>query len=126
GYATHNLFDLLGVTPVIGRTMRAEDDHPGAARVVLLTNGYWKNHFAADPGIIGQTLPLDGERYQVIGVLPPLVGLGRRQVWLPLGLFTAGPSYNRGNHPGLMGVARLKPGVTLAQMRADLSRVSRE
>ena len=126
GLATGNLFDMLGVAPTAGRGFRPDDDVPGAPRVVLLTTGYWQRRFASDPSVIGTTLSLDGNPYHVIGVLPPTVGLGVVDVWAPMGLFAKTPPFNRANHPGLMGIGRLKPGVSLAQMNADLARVSRE
>src|SRR5262249_50276137 len=121
-----NLFDVLGVSPVVGRGFRADDDHDGAERVAMLGSGYWRRQFASDPKVIGRVLSLDGEPYTVIGVAPATVGLGGFDVWLPVGLFEKSESYGRGNHPGLMGVGRLKPGVTIAQMNADLMRMSRE
>jgi len=127
GEATGNLFDLLGVAPVIGRGFRDEDDHDGAERAVLLTAGYWKRQYASSPNVIGTSLSLDGERYRVVGVMPSITaGLGSFDVWIPLGLFEKDANFNRGNHPGLIGVGRLKTGVTIAQMNADLARVSRE
>jgi putative ABC transport system permease protein len=126
GLTSANLFDVLGVSPVVGRGFRADDDRDGAERVAMLGSGYWRRQFASDPKVIGRVLSLDGEPYTVIGVLPPTVGLGGFDVWLPVGLFEKSESYGRGNHPGLMGVGRLKPGVTIAEMNADLTRVSRE
>ena len=126
GYASANLFDVLGMRPVLGRGFRRGDDQPGVARVVLLTEGWWRRRFGADPGVVGKTLRLDGDIYRVIGVVPPTVGLGNVDVWTPVGLFALSESFTRGNHPGLIGIARLKKGVTLAQMNADLARISAE
>jgi putative ABC transport system permease protein len=126
GRATANLFPLLGVAPVVGRGLRAEDDHDGAERVVLLTSGYWKRQYASDPGVVDRSLSLDRQPYRIVGVLPQTPGLGGVDVWVPVGLFEKTDGFTRGNHPGLIGVGRLKHGVTLAQMNADLARVSRE
>ena len=126
GRATANLFPLLGVAPVVGRGLRTEDDHDGAERVVLLTSGYWKRQYASDPGVVGTSVSLDREPYRIVGVLPSTPGLGGVDVWVPVGLFEKTDGFTRGNHPGLIGVGRLKHGVTLAQMNADLARVSRE
>lgn len=125
GQATANLFPMLGVAPIVGRGIRPDDDHDGAERVVLLASGYWRRQYASDPGVVGQTMSLDGEVYRIVGVLPPTVGLGTLDAWIPLGLFEKSTNFNRGNHPGLIGVGRLKAGVTLAQMHEDLTRVSR-
>src|SRR4030095_5256762 len=126
GTATASLFDVLGMSPIIGRDFRSDDDHPGAARVVMLTNAFWQQHHGSDPRVLGKTLSLDGLPYTVIGVLPPTVGLGFVDVWIPMGLAADDESFNRSNHPGLIGVGRLKPGVTLEQMNSDLARISRE
>jgi predicted permease len=126
GLASANLFDVLGLSPVVGRGFRPDDDHDGAERVAMLGSGYWRRQFASDPRVVGRVVSLDGEPYTIIGVLPPTVGLGLFDAWLAVGLFEKSESYTRGNHPGLIGVGRLKPGVTIAQMNADLMRVSRE
>jgi predicted permease len=126
GLATGNLFGVLGVSPIIGRHFLPDDDKPGAARVALVTSGFWKRRFGSEPGVLGRKVVLDGETYAIVGVTAPTVGLGNVDVWLPMGLWENTPTYNRGNHPGLIGVGRLKPGVTLAQMNADLTRVSAE
>src|SRR5215211_3852363 len=124
GQATANLFPLLGMEPVLGRGIHAEDDRPGAARVTLLTERWWNVRFGGDRNIIGRRLTLGGETYTVIGVIPRTVGLGSVDLWVPLGVREGTPDFNRGNHPGLIGVGRLKPGITIAQMNADLERVS--
>ncbi len=126
GYASSNLFEVLGVAPQLGRFISPADDRPGAERVVVLTEAWWRRRFGADPGVIGRRLILDGETYTVVGVSRPTVGLGLVDLWIPVGLFANTESFLRGNHPGLLGIARLKPGVTIAQMNADLERVSSE
>lgn len=69
--ATAGLFDLLGGTPVLGRTFRPEEDRPGATPVVVLSRSLWERRFNADPGVLGTTIELDGTPHQVIGVVPP-------------------------------------------------------
>ena len=126
GLATANLFDVLGLAPVIGRGFRAEDDRPGVGRVVMLTNGFWHQRYGGEARVLGRTLTLDGDPYTVVGVLPPTVGLGSVDLWVPVGLSANDPSFTRENHPGLIGVGRLKRGVTIALMNNDLARISRE
>ena len=126
GTATANLFRLLGVKPLIGRYFLPEEDQPGGAPVALLGAGYWRSEFGGDPAVVGKTISLDGERYRIIGVLPPLPSFRTLEVWLPMRVDLDSGTFNRGNHPGLRGVGRLEPGVTLAQMRDDLTRISRE
>src|SRR5207248_3282975 len=83
-----NLFDVLGVKPIIGRTFVAQEDQPGT-KVVLLNESLWKRRFGGYPAVIGRALNLNGEPYTVVGVLPPTVrlptsGNWRDQVWVPL------------------------------------------
>lgn len=126
GTTTANLFRLLGVTPVIGRDLLPEEDRAGGSSVALLSSGYWLSEFAANPRVLGQTIVLDGEPHRIIGVLPALPGFPTIDVWLPIRADLDTAQFNRGNHPGLLGIGRLQRGVTLAQMRADISRISRE
>jgi putative ABC transport system permease protein len=71
---------ILGATPTIGRSLTGADDAPGAPRVVMLGYGYWRRAFAGDPGIIGRSLPLHGEQFTVVGVLPRFFPLPARDV----------------------------------------------
>jgi len=126
GLASGNLFAVLGVGPAAGRLFGPADDQPGAPAVVVITDKLWQRRFAGDPKAIGTQLALDGTSYTIIGVLPPTFTLYSAQLWLPLGRFTTSPRFARDNHPGLIGIGRLKTGVTLAQMRADLSAVAKQ
>jgi len=126
GLASANLFDVLGVAPVMGRGFRPDDDRPGVARVVMLANGFWQQRQGGGAHVLGSTLTLDGDPYTVIGVLPPLVGLGSVDLWVPVGLSANDSSFTRPNHPGLIGVGRLARGVTIGQMNQDLARICRE
>src|SRR4029077_21217399 len=83
-----NLFDVLGVRPIIGRTFVPQEDQPGT-KVVLLNESLWKRRFGGDPGVIGRALILNSEAYTVVGVLPssvrlPAFGKWRDQVWVPI------------------------------------------
>ena len=118
--ATYNLFKVLGVEPELGRVFTADEDKPGAGRVVVISHGLWKRRFGGERRIIGQTISLDGANHTVIGVMPegfsfPWKGT---DLWLPIG-FTAETLASRGNHY-LLVVARLRGGVLLSQVNADL------
>jgi putative ABC transport system permease protein len=126
GRASGNLFSLLGVGPILGRTFSVDDDKPSAPLAAVITEQAWQQRFASDPAVIGRRIALDGDTYTVIGVIPLTVGLGRLDFWIPIGHVTGTPSYVRANHPGLIGIGRLKPGITISQMNADLERVSSE
>ena len=71
GYLTANMFDVLEVEAAIGRTFAPGEDGPGGADVVVLRHGLWQRRYGGDPGIVGQTILLDGIAHTVIGVMPP-------------------------------------------------------
>jgi len=126
---TAELFPTLGVQPILGRALTPDDDKVGAAPVVLLSDGFWARKFARDPNVIGKTLRLNGEVFTVIGVLPSSKFHGS---WPRYSVFTSlwrlenvlGGEAQRGNHPGIYAYARMKPGVTLEQARAELSDIA--
>jgi putative ABC transport system permease protein len=126
GLASANLFSVLGVSASIGRVFSTEEDRREAEPVVVIANTLWQRRYAASPGVIGQTLTLDGNSYRIIGVLPASFKLAGSELWLPIGRFTHLPRFDRSNHPGLLAIGRLKPGVTLQQMRTDLSAVAKQ
>jgi putative ABC transport system permease protein len=121
-----NLFDLLGVRAVLGRTFVPGDDRPGT-HVVLLSYSLWQRRFGSDPSVIGGALTLNGESYTVIGIMPLFVqlpGLANRndQVWVPIA-FPPEEAAQRGNH-FLEVIARLKPGFTLKQAQAEMDTIA--
>jgi putative ABC transport system permease protein len=113
---------LLRVQPILGRAFSAEDDVPGAPRRVLLTHGYWQRRFGGADTVVGQQLVVDGRPAEVIGVLPASFKFLRTRpaLVLPLPLDVSAP---RGISFGFQALARLKPGVTLAQANADVARM---
>src|SRR5436190_6096524 len=120
-----NLFDLLGVRPILGRNFVPDEDKPGT-KVAVLSERLWRRRFGSDPGVIGRALALNAESYTVIGVLPnsvrlPSFGNWRDQIWVPLA-FSAEDAASRGNHY-LEVIGRMKPGVTLEQARAEMATV---
>ena len=121
-----NLFDILGVKPIVGRTFVPEEDKPGT-KVVLLNESLWQRRFGGDPSVIGRALNLNGEPYTVIGVLPHTVRLPasvnwRDQVWVPLA-FSSEEAANRGAHY-LEVLARMKAGVTLPKAQAEMDTIA--
>jgi putative ABC transport system permease protein len=120
---SYNVFEVLGVSPVLGRTFRAEEDRPEHDLVVILGHGLWERRFGAKPEIIGQTITINDRPRTVIGVMPPGFKFPQvAELWLPLALDTR--RWKRTDH-GLECVARLKPGVMLAQAQADMKSVAR-
>lgn len=121
-----NIFNLLGVEPILGRTFRPEEDKPGS-HVVLLSYGLWQRRFGGEAGVVGRALSLNGESYTVIGVMPRTAELPSSenwhdQLWVPIA-FTSEQAASRGNHY-LEVLARLKPGVTRQQAQAEMSTIA--
>jgi predicted permease len=120
--ATGSLFSVLAIEPVIGRVFSSEEEQPGAtSRVVLLSNDLWQRHFASAPEILGQTVTMDDEGWTVIGVMPDRFEfLNSPDVWVP---FAPNPESGRGEHR-LEVFGRLRAGVSMEQMRTDLTAVA--
>jgi putative ABC transport system permease protein len=121
-----NLFELLGVPAVLGRTFVPDDDRPGT-HVVLLSYSLWQRRFGSDPSVIGRALTLNGESYTIIGIMPRFVqlpGFANRndQLWVPIA-FPPEEASQRGNH-FLEVIARLKPGITLKQVQAEMETIA--
>jgi putative ABC transport system permease protein len=114
---TASLGDVLGVKPVIGRWYTDDEDRPGGPKVVVLTHPFWVRQFGGDPSLVGRTISLDGEPYQVIGVMPAGFAFQRADVFVPLQR-KLDPS-TRGNH-FLQTFARLAPGVTVERAAAEM------
>ena len=122
--ANAELLPLTGVQPVLGRFYSEEEDKPGAPRTVVLAHGLWQRRFGGDPAIIGKAIQLSGESYTVVGVLPrDFRFLSGGDLFVPLGLF-ADRYQDRGTHPGIYVFGRMKPGVTLQQVRKAMDGVS--
>jgi len=123
-------FSVLGVKPSIGRMFTAEEDQLGAGRVVLISSGFWKRKLGSDPDILGRRIVLDGEGYTVIGVVPASFHLtlpnfrDNNELYVPIGQWTYPYFRDRSYALGMKAIGRLKPGVTLAQARADMDTVT--
>ena len=121
-WVTAGFFDALGVTAIVGRTFLATED-PDRANVVVLSEGFWRTRFGADPGVVGTGIRLDGTLYTVVGVAPEQAQLlGRTAIWAMLPIHGAPPGARRAYV--FQAVGRLKPGVTLEAADADLSAIA--
>jgi putative ABC transport system permease protein len=117
-----NYFQLLGVTAQVGRILLPGDDHSDQRHIVVLSQSIWQRRFGMDPGIIGKTMRLDGEKYTVVGVMPGYFKQTYYPVdlWTPL-VFGADQRTPRADAPRQYVVfARLKPGVATTQARAEV------
>ncbi len=123
---TANFFATLGAEPALGRAFTEDEDKLGAERVVILSHMLWQRRFNGDPHLIGRTIQLNGVSHTVVGVTAAdfdFYGLRNpnNDLFLPMGQM-AGADYmrDRGAHPGVYAIGRLKPGVTIEQARDDL------
>ncbi len=125
-----NFFSVLGTPVQAGRDFAPEEEKPGAARVAVLSHGFWQRRFGGDPAILGSTIRLSGNPTTVIGILPQSFALMLPKdahaatdidVWLPYAVDYA--QQERGSH-GLTVIARMKPGVTLAQAQEEMNAIA--
>ena len=127
---TAGFFDVLRVQPALGRAFTKENETEGRHRLVVLSDGLWRRRFGGDPSIVGRTIPLEGEPYEVAGIMPPdfqyPVGVPRAtDLWVPYVV----PASERIRDPTrrshyLQTIARLKPGVSLRQAQAQMDQVA--
>ena len=125
---TANFLPVLGLHPVMGRNFSTAEDTPGGPKVVMLSDALWRRRFGTDRNVVGQRIMADGVSREIIGIVPPEVGFPRQaEMYFPLGDFRKDPMLlNRGNHQSFSGLARLKPGVTLAQADHELNNIAAE
>jgi putative ABC transport system permease protein len=122
GYVDDRVFDVLGVTPVAGRAFDAQDVIPVGRKVVILGYDIWQRAYGADRGMVSRVVTIEGENYEVVGVMPRGFDFpDGSEVWVPL-RFNAGDlrENQRGAHY-VSAVGRLRPGVTPAQASEDLN-----
>jgi len=119
------LFTTLGVKPVLGRNFLPGEDRPGQAKIAMLSYGTWLKRFGGRQDVVGQTVDLTGEAYTIVGVLPQSFDFapeGRAEFWVPL-LTPNGCETRRGCH-NLVGVGRLREGVTMQQALGDMQGIA--
>ncbi len=117
-----HFFDIHGIKPILGRAFREDEDQLGKDKVVILSHALWQSQFGSDPSILSRTIHLNNDSYQVIGVMPEgtVYDRGFAQFWKPLAFE---PSNMTRNFHWFVALAKLKPGVTLAQARAQMDTV---
>ncbi len=125
-HITSDILPLLGIQPLLGRMFLHEEDVRGREHEVILSFHAWQRRFGGDSGIIGRSIALDGEKYTIVGVMPPefkfaLFWATKAELWAPLSL--TGRETERGGN-SLRLFARLKPGVTLEQARAEMATIT--
>jgi len=125
--ATADAFEVLKVDAAMGRLLRADDEQPGREHVVVLGHALWKTRFGAAVDAVGQSIRLDGESYTIVGVLPPGFALPIRDVdfVIPFVVETDSRRHARNSVSFIIGVGRLRDGVSRAQAEADLTSIAR-
>ncbi len=120
---TSSLFDTLGVQPLLGRTFAASEERPQGPHAVILSESYWRSQFGGDPKILSRSLQLDGELYQVAGVMPQSFAFPNdvTEMWVPIAFKPSQMTYQ---NVFLRMYARLAPGVTLDQASVRMEQLS--
>jgi putative ABC transport system permease protein len=121
GRVSWTMFHVLGVAPALGRDIREEEDRVGAPKVIILSDRLWRERFEARPGVLGQSIMVNGVPHTIIGVMPRGFEFpGNAGAWTAM---QTDPLRNRGNHSWRV-MGRLKPNVTIEQARLDLARIA--
>jgi predicted permease len=126
---TASFFDVLRIRPAIGRLFTADNEVDGSERVAVVSDAFWRQRLGGAANVLGQSIRLDGESYEVIGILPPQVtypvGASRTtELWVPYVIPEEERTRGRGVGLYLHVIGRLKPGTTLEQAQADLVRIA--
>src|SRR4030095_15527552 len=139
-FVSANFFSLLGVNPMLGRRFFPREDEAGSDRVVIVSHGLWKRRFGADPNFVGQTIQLNGTSFTAVGGMPATFqspnAQDNPQIWAAMAFdggdtfrlpaSAGGAEFKNRTHRFLIGVARLKPDVSVAQAQSDMEVVARQ
>ena len=126
---TSSFFDVLRARPTSGELFTSLNETTGSDRVVVLSHAFWQRRFGGDPSVVGRTLPLNSEPYQVVGVMPatfsyPPGAAQPAEIWVPWVPTPQERVRGGGRSIYLQSIARLKPGVSLAQAQAQMAQVA--
>ena len=124
-WVTHNLLDVWGIAPQMGRTFTTEEGSAGRERVVIVSHAFWQNHLSAAGDAVGRTISIDGRPHTIVGVLPPDVSRG---IFKSVDVFTPivlDRERNRRDDRRLYVTALLKPGVDIERAEAELATIAR-
>lgn len=129
-FVSADFFSVLDLRPLMGRTFTSAEEQPGSAPVALISAGLWRRKFSSASNVLGQSVTLDGHNYTIVGVIPDSFHLRvnnftERDVYVPISQWINPFLMRRSLGLGTHGIARLKPGVTLQQAKADMDEVTR-
>jgi predicted permease len=117
-------FSTLGTGLALGREFTSQEDLPGGASVAVISNRLWKERFGSSRNVLGKIVTLNGVTYSIVGVAPPGFRLqSDANVYTPLGQLDRLVLENRATHDGIFALARLKPGVSIAQSQAEMTTI---
>jgi putative ABC transport system permease protein len=127
GGVGEDFFEITRAAPLVGRVFRPEENSPGGSHVVLLSEAFWKSHLGGRSDVVGRTLTLNGEAFEIVGVMPAWFsleswGVTAQPIWVPLAHTDADRAV-RENHNAQV-IARLKPNVDVAEARAEMDLIS--
>ena len=123
-WITANMFDVVGVRPLLGRTFRAGEDTPAGEKVAILSYTMWQQRYGGDKNIIGHQLRVNGAPHTVVGVMPENFAFpDNDQIWVPLQTDPLASPRGQGQFVSVVG--KLKPGVSLDQANVDLATISK-
>ena len=125
-FVTGRLFEVLGAEPVLGRALRAEDDVDGAELVTVISRGFWQRRYGASPDVLGRRVEIAQQKFTIVGVMPDLDVPVSVELWRTThSTSTTGP-FGDAARREIDLVGRLKPGVTLDQVRSELATLNEE
>jgi putative ABC transport system permease protein len=125
GLVTGSFFDVLGVQPLLGRTLTLADDNDGAERVVVISSGFWQRRYGARPEVIGRHVILSEQPFTIVGVMPPDLDYPTGvDIWRPTGSVPTSVPFGDAARREVNLIGRLRPGVTLAQATSEITSLS--
>src|SRR5262245_21850458 len=122
-YVSAEFFSVLGLKPQLGRMFNPDDDKEGGAPVVVITADLWSSRYGSSPDVLQESMTLDDKSCAIVGVIPANFNLVSGDVFVPIGQWGTPVLKSRSAALGLHGIGRLKPGITIEQAQADLSRI---
>jgi putative ABC transport system permease protein len=123
-WVTGEFFPVLDVAPARGRTLRPEDDKPGAPNVIVLSHQFWRDRLSASPDVVGTSLTLDGRPWTVVGVMPPEFAYPRGAAyWIPVATAGGGTLVENRGIFWMVGVGRLQDGTSFEAARTELTAI---
>jgi putative ABC transport system permease protein len=123
-HVSANFFDVLGVSPALGRTLSPAEEQPGSDQVAVVSYGFWQRRFGGDAGLLDKVIQMNGKKYTVVGIMPRGFDFPvPMELWVPLGLSAAEKTDRAKLWLGALG--RLKPGISVPQARSAADSVSK-